>query len=101
EPYLVYHVADRNGALVSSQPVSVQASTMIHDFAITDRDVLFWEMPVLFDMQLAIKMVSTKRSQIMPYVWKPEYGSRIGVMPRGGPDSAMRWVRIECAYVSH
>ena len=44
--------------LVSSQPVSVKASTMIHDFAITDRDVVFWEMPVLFDMELAIKMVS-------------------------------------------
>jgi carotenoid cleavage dioxygenase-like enzyme len=101
EPYLVYHVADRSGALVSSQPVNVKASTMIHDFAITDRDVIFWEMPVLFDMDLAIKMVSTKRSRIMPYVWKPEYGSRIGVMPLGGPASAIRWVEIEPCYVFH
>ncbi len=101
EPYLLYHVADRTGALVSSQPVAVKASTMIHDFAITDRDVIFWEMPVLFDMQLAIKMVSTKRSRIMPYVWKPEYGSRIGVMPLGGPTSAIRWVEIDPCYVFH
>jgi carotenoid cleavage dioxygenase-like enzyme len=101
EPYLLYHVADRNGALVSSQPVSVKASTMIHDFAITDRDVVFWEMPVLFDMDLAIKMVSTKRSRIMPYVWKPKYGSRIGVMPLGGPASTIRWVEIEPCYVFH
>ena len=54
EPYLVYHVADHTGALVSSQPVAVKASTMIHDFAITDRDVVFWEMPVLFDAKLAL-----------------------------------------------
>jgi carotenoid cleavage dioxygenase-like enzyme len=101
EPYLLYHVADRNGALVSSQAVDVKASTMIHDFAITDRDVIFWEMPVLFDMDLAIKMVSTKRSRIMPYVWKPEYGSRIGVMPLGGPTSEIRWVEIEPCYVFH
>jgi carotenoid cleavage dioxygenase len=101
EPYLVYHVADRHGTLVSSQPVAVKASTMIHDFAITDRDVIFWEMPVLFDMDLAIKMVSTKRSRIMPYVWKPEYGSRIGVMPLGGPASAIRWVEIDPCYVFH
>ena len=101
EPYLVYHVADRNGALVSSQPVAVKASTMIHDFAITDRDVVFWEMPVLFDMKLAIKMVSEPRSTIMPYVWKPEYGSRLGVMPLGGPASAIRWVEIEPCYVFH
>jgi carotenoid cleavage dioxygenase len=101
EPYLVYHVADANGALVSSQPVAVKASTMIHDFAITDRDVVFWEMPVLFDMQLALKMVSTPRSKIMPYVWKPAYGSRLGVMPLGGPASAIRWVDIEPCYVFH
>jgi len=101
EPYLVYHVADRDGVLVSSQPVAVKASTMIHDFAITDRDVIFWEMPVLFDMQLAIKMVSEKRSRIMPYVWRPEYGARIGVMPLGGPTSAIRWVDIEPCYVFH
>ena len=101
EPYLEYHVADRDGVLVSSQAVSVKASTMIHDFAITDRDVVFWEMPVLFDMNLAIKMVSEPRSTIMPYVWKPEYGSRLGVMPLGGPTSAIRWVEIEPCYVFH
>jgi carotenoid cleavage dioxygenase-like enzyme len=101
EPFLVYHVADRNGALVSSQPVPVKASTMIHDFAITDRDVVFWEMPVLFDMKLAIKMVSESRSRIMPYVWKPEYGSRLGVMPLDGPASSIRWVEIDPCYVFH
>ncbi len=101
EPYLVYHVADRDGRLVSSQPVKVKASTMIHDFAITSRDVIFWEMPVLFDMKLAIRMVSEKRSRIMPYVWRPEYGARIGVMPLGGPTSAIRWVEIEPCYVFH
>jgi carotenoid cleavage dioxygenase len=68
EPYLVYHVADRTGALVSSQPVAVKSSTMIHDFAITERDVIFWEMPVLFDTKLAVEMVSQPRSRIMPFV---------------------------------
>jgi carotenoid cleavage dioxygenase-like enzyme len=101
EPYLVYHVADRNGVLVSNEPVAVKASTMIHDFAITDRDVVFWEMPVLFDFALAIKMVSEARSTIMPYVWKPEYGSRVGVLPLGGPASKIRWVEIEPCYVFH
>ncbi len=101
EPYLEYHVADRNGVLVSSQPVAVKASTMIHDFAITERDVVFWEMPVLFDMNLAIKMISDPHSTVMPYVWKPEYGSRLGVMPLGGPASAIRWVEIDPCYVFH
>jgi carotenoid cleavage dioxygenase-like enzyme len=101
EPYLVYHVADATGTLVSSQPVAVKASTMMHDFAITDRDVVFWEMPVLFDAKLALKMISTPRSTIMPYVWKPGYGARLGVMPLGGPVSAIRWIDIEPCYVFH
>jgi carotenoid cleavage dioxygenase len=101
EPYLSYHVAGANGALISSQPVAVKASTMIHDFAITERDVVFWEMPVLFDMKLAVEMVSTPKSTIMPYVWKPAYGSRLGVMPLGGPATAIRWVEIEPCYVFH
>jgi carotenoid cleavage dioxygenase len=37
----------------------------------------------------------------MPYVWKPEYGSRIGVMPLGGPAAAIRWVEIDPCYVFH
>jgi carotenoid cleavage dioxygenase-like enzyme len=49
-PYLTYHVADATGRLVSSQEVPVARSTMIHDFAITDRDAIFWELPVVFDL---------------------------------------------------
>ena len=101
QPYLAYHVADKTGALISTQAVPVKSSTMIHDFAITDRDVIFWEMPVLFDMELAVKMVSEEKSTIMPYVWTPSYGSRVGIMPLGGPASEIRWVEIENCYVFH
>ena len=37
----------------------------------------------------------------MPFVWTPSYGARIGVMPLGGPASAIRWVEMEPAYVFH
>jgi carotenoid cleavage dioxygenase-like enzyme len=62
---------------------------------------VFWEFPVLFDFDLAIEMVSDPKSTIMPYVWTPSYGSRIGVMPLGGPTSAIRWVEIDNCYVFH
>jgi carotenoid cleavage dioxygenase len=100
-PFLRYYVADADGKVVTAQGVDVKASTMIHDFAITERDVVFWEFPVLFDFDLAIQMVSDPKSTIMPFVWTPSYGSRIGVMPLGGPTSAIRWVEIENGYVFH
>ena len=62
---------------------------------------MFWEFPILFDMNLAIEMVSDPNSTIMPFVWTPSYGARIGVMPLGGPTSAIRWVEVEPHYVFH
>jgi carotenoid cleavage dioxygenase len=100
-PFLMYYVAESDGTLITAEPIEVGASTMIHDFAITDSDVIFWEFPVLFDLDLAVEMVSTPNSTVMPYVWTPEYGARIGVMPLGGPTRAIRWVEIEPGYVFH
>ncbi len=49
-PFLTYHVADATGQLVHSEVVDIPRSTMIHDFAITERDVVFWDLPVIFDV---------------------------------------------------
>ena len=95
EPYLTYHHADETGRLVSSQAVEVAGPTMVHDFAITDQDVVFWEFPVVFDLDMAVAGNS------LPFRWDPSYGARIGVMPLGGPATAIRWVEVEPAYVFH
>lgn len=95
EPYLTYHVADPQGNIVHSTQIPVAASTMIHSFAITERDVIFWELPVLFDLTAAATGADN------PFAWKPEYGARVGVMPLGGDGSQIRWVEIEPCYVYH
>jgi carotenoid cleavage dioxygenase len=94
EPYLTYHVADETGRLVYSDFVEVEKSAMIHSFAITDRDVVFWELPVLFDP-------AGFGVHGFPFLWNDDYGGRIGIMPLGGPTSAIRWVEIPPAYVFH
>ncbi|MEO8604371.1 MAG: carotenoid oxygenase family protein [bacterium] len=93
-PFLTYLVADANGHVIHRQEIPVAASSMIHSFAITEQDVVFWELPVLFDIQAAI------RGEI-PFFWKPDYGARIGIMPLGGDAAAIRWVEIEPCYVFH
>ena len=92
-PYLTYHVADPQGALVSSQPVDIPGSTMIHDFAITDRDVVFWDLPVVFDLD--------RLDTGIPFSWDASHGARIGVMPLGGPATEIRWVDTDPCYVFH
>jgi carotenoid cleavage dioxygenase len=93
-PFLTYHVADASGELIRSEEIPVRASTMIHDFAITDRDAIFWELPVLFDLQMAL------RNEV-PFRWDASYGARLGVLPLGAPASEIRWAEIDPCYVFH
>ena len=93
-PYLVYHCADAAGRLVQSEVIEVPGPTMIHDFAITERHVVFMDLPVVFDLGLA--MAGT-----MPYRWSDEYGARVGVMPRGGTKADVRWFEVAPCYVFH
>ena len=100
-PYLTYYVVDKSGNLVTKQDVDIPASTMMHDFAITETDVIFMDFPVAFDMASAVKMVSDPGSGVVPFEWKPSLGARLGVMPLGGPTSQLRWVDIDPCYVYH
>jgi carotenoid cleavage dioxygenase-like enzyme len=93
-PYLTYHVADREGTLVHSEAINVAGPTMIHDFNLTEHHVVFMDLPVVFDLELAMQGT-------MPYRWDDDYGARLGVMPRGGIDADVRWAEIDPCYVFH
>jgi carotenoid cleavage dioxygenase len=93
-PYLVYHRADAAGDLVQSEVIDVPGPTMMHDFAITEQHVIFMDLPVVFDAERALQGT-------MPYAWSDDYGARLGIMPRGGNSSDVRWFEIEPCYVFH
>ena len=59
-------------------------SVMMHDFAITETDAVFWDLPVVFDLELATQFIEDPRSGAFPYQWRPEAGARVGVMPLAG-----------------
>jgi carotenoid cleavage dioxygenase-like enzyme len=94
-PYLVYHVADAAGNLVHSEPIDVKGPTMIHDFNVTATRVVFMDLPVVFDLELAMQGGG------MPYRWDPSYGARLGVLPRRGSDADTKWYEIDPCYVFH
>jgi len=94
-PFLTYHRADAAGKLVQSEIIEVPGPTMIHDFAITENYVVFMDLPVVFDLEIAMQ------GKGMPYGWSDEYGARLGLMPRGGNDAQTRWFDIEPCYVFH
>ena len=100
-PFLTYHVIEPDGTLAHSEVVELPRSTMIHDFAITESDVVFWDLPVVFDLEAAIAFIENPAAGAFPYQWSPEAGARVGVMPLGGPASAIEWFEIDPCYAFH
>ncbi len=100
-PYLTYHVADADGTLVKSTEVPVPGPTMIHDFAITETDAVFWDLPVVFDLEAAAAMIADPSGDVFPFSWDPSYGARIGVLPLGADGAQVVWSEIDPCYVFH
>jgi carotenoid cleavage dioxygenase len=93
-PYLVYHVLDAKGRLVHSTEIQVPGPTMMHDFMITRDHAIFMDLPVVFDMEMAVRGET-------PLRWDPNYGARIGILPRMGGNADVRWFEIDPCYVFH
>jgi len=96
EPYVTYHRASANGDLTINRPLDVKAHTMMHDFALTAEHVIFMDLPIVFNLDIAIKGEGD-----MPYRWSDEYGARFGVMRRDDPFGPVRWFDIDPCYVFH
>ncbi len=94
-PYLRYHEMDRDGTILHTTEVGIPQATMQHDFAVTASRVAFLDLPVVFDAGLSERGVS------LPFRWDPESGARVGVMARGGPGTAVRWVDTDPCFVFH
>lgn len=94
EPYMTYLRVSADGQLVQSEEITVGGPTMVHDFNITENNVIFMDLPACFDLELAIKGE-------MPIAWNEDYPSRLGVMPRNGSDADVVWYDIDPCYVFH
>lgn len=129
-----YSVIGVDGKARRTVDVEVHGSPMMHDFSLTERHVIFYDLPVSFNARIATEMVSVPKAlrlptrlllssligrvkipdpiaarqpgfnptdRRMPYSWNPKYPARIGVMPRDGGNSDVRWFDVEPCYVFH
>lgn len=92
-PYLTYYHADSEGRLLKVEEISVSGPTMMHAFAMTERSVVFMDLPVVFDHTLVGKT--------MPFKWSDAYPARVGVMPKGGGNADVVWADVAPGYVFH
>lgn len=95
-PHVTYHRVDADGELTVNRPLDVPALTMMHDFAVTAKYVVFLDLPIVFDLDVALKAEAD-----MPYRWDDNYGARFGVLRRDDPFGEVRWFDIDPCYVFH
>ena len=96
EPHVTYHRANADGELTVNRPLEVKALTMMHDFALTEGHVIFMDLPIVFNLDVAINNPGD-----MPYRWDDNYGARLGVLRRDDPFGEVRWFDIDPCYVFH
>lgn len=94
-PFLTYHVLDAGGALVTSTPIELKRSVMMHDFALTSGHVVFLDLPVVLDVAAALL------GRRFPFAWSNRHRARLGVLKRGAPGTSIRWFDIPACYVFH
>ncbi len=90
-----YRQVEPGGALVRSETIELPAPVMMHDFQVTPTHVVFMDMPVVFDLALAIA------GSAFPFAWRPRNGARIGVMPRAGTGADVMWFDVDLGFVFH
>ncbi|MDG2111589.1 MAG: carotenoid oxygenase family protein [Actinomycetota bacterium] len=93
-PYLTYLRVSADGDLVQKEEIEIPAPVMMHDFNITQNHVVFMDLPVVFDLELALQGT-------MPFQFQRENGARLGVLPRTGTADQIRWFDIDPCYVFH
>jgi carotenoid cleavage dioxygenase len=94
--HLQYVVVGVDGSVVRTVDVPVAGKPMTHDCAITESQVLVFDMPVTFDLELAME------GRRLPYTWNPDYGARVGLLPRDAASGdAVRWCEVDLCFVYH
>ncbi|MFD9792812.1 carotenoid oxygenase family protein [Streptomyces sp. NPDC059070] len=86
-------VVDRTGRVARTTRVPVADAPMMHDFALTERHVVVFDIPVTFDPAAA------EAGAPVPYVWNDRHPARVGVLPRAG--GSVRWFEVDPVFYSH
>lgn len=83
-----YEVFDKDGKLLHLAMIAVDHGPMIHDCAITQKEILVFDFPVTFSRTQFLKGNS------LPYEWNEQHPARIGILPFYGRGGEVRWINI-------
>jgi carotenoid cleavage dioxygenase len=88
-------VVDKDARVTSARRVTMGGSVSVHDTAITQKWIVLFDLPVLFDLDAA------GRGASFPYRWVDDYPARVGLLPRDGDSTEVVWHDVDPCYVFH
>lgn len=93
---LVVWRVDARGALLQHAVLPVPRVAMVHDFAITERHLVFLLPPLVFEHE----RMAAGASFLDAHVWQPGLGLRVLVLPKDRLD-APQWLELPAGFVFH
>lgn len=93
--FIQYVVIGTDGRVRKTVDVPVPGQPMVHDCMITKNYFIVLDLPVILDVALA------ESGLPLPYKWHPEYGARVGLLPRNGSAADISWHEVEPCFVFH
>ena len=87
--YIEYSVIGVDGTVRRTVDVPVPGGPMVHDMGLTESRVVLLDLPCVFDLEMAMG------GSTLPYRWTPEYGARVGLLPREADADATVWCELD------
>jgi carotenoid cleavage dioxygenase-like enzyme len=93
--YVQHVVIGRDGFVTRTTNIAVPDGPMMHDFALTEKYV------VLFDLPVTFSLAGASTGLQLPYAWNPAHQARVGLLARDGSQAQVCWFAVEPCWVFH
>jgi len=90
-----YVVVGPDGKVRKTVDVPTPGRPMVHDCGLTANYFLLLDLPVTFDLKIAVQGFQ------LPYQWNADYGARVGLLPRDGGAEDVVWCEVDPCFVFH
>ncbi|AZG44540.1 carotenoid oxygenase family protein [Gordonia insulae] len=98
--HVQYIVVGVDGRVRHALDIPLSGMTMLHDMSLTPNWAIIYDQPCTADIDVAM-------TGQFPFRWNPDYGNRIGLLPRTGEGGTgasaadIIWIDVPLGYVFH
>ncbi|MEM9606770.1 MAG: carotenoid oxygenase family protein [Actinomycetota bacterium] len=92
--HVQYVVVGPDATVSRTVDIPLPGMTMLHDMSLTNRFAIVYDQPCTVDLDLAF-------AGRFPFRWDPDYGNRVGLLPREGNAEDIVWIDVPNGYSFH